>query len=785
MPIFQSFRDLRIQHKLLAGYSAVFILCIILGSMVVYSVVRETLESNIESELKNTTTSILNMVRTSAATSIKNHLRAVAEKNHDIAAYFHGQALAGHLTPNEARQRVAEIILSQSIGATGYVYCLDSTGIINVHPKQELIGANLSEYAFIREQTVRKDGYLEYDWMNPGEARARPKALYMNYFEPWDWIISVSSYREEFHELVNVDDFRDSILSLQFGQTGYSYIIDEQGNMVLHPQVSGNYLHAKDRNGLEFIKAICARKSGKITYSWENPGENRARDKLVIFNHIPEYQWIVASSSYLDEFYAPLNTMHRLILATVLMSFIIVLPLTLAISNSITTPLKQLMNHFSSGAGGNYSVRMERRSRDEIGRLANYFNQFMERLEAYSSSLENEIKERERLQHYLASIINSMPSVLVGVDRWGRVTQWNRAAEKATGVSSADARNQNLGRIYPLMQPLAGMVKEAIRERSVRQAEKVAYRLGGQIHYAAIMVYPLDIESLEGAVIRIDDVTARVRMEDTMVQTEKMLSVGGLAAGMAHEINNPLSGILQSTQNILRRLDPALDANHTVAAQCGTDLASIRGYLEARGISRFIDGIRQSGERASTTVADMLHFSRPSDARLVPTALEELMEKTVALAAHDYDLRKKYDFRQIEIIREYEDGLPPVPCVATEIGQVILNLLRNASQALGPADANEAAPRIVLRLSREPDFVRIEVEDNGPGMDAETCKRVFEPFFTTKDVGVGTGLGLSVSYFIVTSHHRGTMAVESAPGKGARFTLRLPWGGKTAPAGNP
>lgn len=785
MPIFQSFRDLRIQHKLLAGYSAVFILCITLGSLVVYSVVRQTLEANIESELKNTTTAILNMVRTSAATSIKNHLRAVAEKNHDIAAYFHGQALAGHLTQNEARQRVAEIILSQSIGATGYIYCLDSTGIINVHPKQELIGANLSEYAFIREQTVRKDGYLEYDWMNPGEARARPKALYMNYFEPWDWIISVSSYREEFHELVNVDDFRDSILSLQFGQTGYSYIIDEQGNMVLHPQVSGNYLHARDRNGLEFIKAICARKSGKITYSWENPGENRARDKLVIFNHIPEFQWIVASSSYLDEFYAPLNTMHSLILATVLMSFVIVLPLTLTISNSITTPLKQLMNHFSSGAGGNYSVRMERRSRDEIGRLANYFNQFMERLEAYSSSLENEIKEKERLQHYLASIINSMPSVLVGVDRWGRVTQWNRAAEKATGVSSAIARNQNLGHVSPLMQPLGDMVKEAIRERSVRQAEKVAYPMGGQMHYADIMVYPLDIETLEGAVIRIDDVTARVRMENTMVQTEKMLSVGGLAAGMAHEINNPLSGILQSAQNIVRRLDPALAENHTVAARFGTDLASIRGYLEARGISRFIDGIRQSGERASTTVADMLRFSRPSDARLVPTAMEELLEKTVALAAHDYDLRKKYDFRQIEIVREYEDGLPPVPCVATEIGQVILNLLRNASQAFGPVGATEDTPRITLRLSREPDFVCMEVKDNGPGMDEETRKRVFEPFFTTKDVGVGTGLGLSVSYFIVTSHHRGTMAVDSAPGKGARFTLRLPWGDKIPPAGKP
>ena len=919
MQLLQSFRDLRIQHKLLAGYSAVFILCITLGSFVIYSVVRQTLEANIQSELQNTTTTILNMVRTSAATSIKNHLRAVAEKNRDIAAHFHAQALAGAYSEEEARRRVAEIILSQPIGTTGYIYCLDSNGIIDVHPKKELIGADLSEFAFIREQMARKEGYLEYDWKNPGESHTRPKALYMTYFAPWDWIISVSSYREEFRELVNVDDFRDSILSLQFGKTGYSYIIDEQGNMVLHPQVSGNYLYVKDRNGREFIREICERKSGKITYSWENPGEHNPRDKLVIFNHIPEYHWIVASSSYLDEFYAPLKTMHRLVLATVLMSFIIVLPLTLTISNSITTPLKELMHHFSSGAAGNYRVRMQRRSRDEIGRLANYFNQFMERLEAYSSSLESEIHERERaeeaireseakyrelvenansiilrlstrgeitffnefaqhffghdekdilgrpflgtlipavdrggrplaaetqlvytspenhpsfeteairrngehawilwtnrairdargelvgslcigndvtaartaelemvrLQHYLASIIDSMPSVLVGVDRWCRITQWNRAAEKATGVKSREARHQNLEQVYPLLKPLSGMVHEAIRERKVRQAEKVAYPLGDQLRFADIMIYPLNIETMEGAVIRVDDVTARVRMEDTMVQTEKMLSVGGLAAGMAHEINNPLSGILQSAQNIVRRLDPSLGTNTAVAAQLDVDLAQIRRYLEERGILRFIEGIRQSGERASITVSDMLHFSRPSDARMAPTALDALLDKTVALAAHDYDLRKKHDFREIEIVRDFEAGLPLVPCVATEIGQVVLNLLRNASQAFGPGRSPEARPRITLRLCRENQYLRIEVEDNGPGMDEETRKRVFEPFFTTKDVGVGTGLGLSVSYFIITSHHQGAMTVDSAPGQGARFIMRLPLDNRAASA---
>ncbi len=905
------FRNLRIRHKLLAGYTLVFVLCLALGSMVVYTVVRRTLEQNIESELKNTTTTILNMVRTSAATSIKNHLRALAEKNLEIVAHFHQQALDGTLTPKIAQQRAREVLLSQTIGKTGYIYCLKSAGFMDVHPKKALLGEDLTRHAFIQEQQRRKEGYLEYDWKNPGETRSRPKALYMTYFEPWDWIVSASSYREEFRELVNVEDFRDSILSLQFGKTGYSYVIDEQGNMVLHPRVSGNYLHARDRDGNAFIREICARRSGKITYSWTNPGEDTARDKLVIFNHIPEFRWIVASSSYMDEFYEPLKNMRTLIIASVLILFILVVPLTLYISATITSPLQELMQHFSSGAAGDYHVRMGRESRDEIGQLARYFNQFMARLEVYSANLKTEIRERQkaeeairkseakyrelvenansiilrlntegritffnefaqtffgfreddiigrgvvgsiippasqsgqdlsaevqrifldpetvplfeneamrrngervliawtnrairdsagqrvgclwigndvtqtrqaeremsRMRLYFKSMIDSMPSVLVGADRKGRVSQWNRGAEKATGISFEAARGRDLAETFPLLQGKMDMVKQAIRLQAVRRAEKVPWTQGDQKKYADIMIYPLVSEDIQGAVIRVDDVTARVRMEDTMVQTEKMLSVGGLAAGMAHEINNPLSGMLQSAQNILRRVDPDLPLNREVAAECGTDLRQIGCYLEKRGITRFIEGIRLSGERASTTVADMLNFSRRSDSRIVPTRLDELLEKTVALAAHDYDLRKKYDFRQIEIRREFEDDLPEVACMPTEIEQVLLNLLRNASQAFQAAEQLPTAPEIVLRLKRSGRYVRIEVEDNGPGMDEETRKRVFEPFFTTKAVGVGTGLGLSVSYFIITSHHGGTMSVETVPGQGARFILHLP-----------
>ena len=115
-----------------------------------------------------------------------------------------------------------------------------------------------------------------------------------------------------------------------------------------------------------------------------------------------------------------------------------------------------------------------------------------------------------------------------------------------------------------------------------------------------------------------------------MVQTEKMLSVGGLAAGMAHEINNPLSGMLQSARISSDGWIRPWKKNNTIAVRCGTTLESIRAYLEERGIIRFIDGIRQSGERATTTVSDMLHFSRPSDSRMAPASLAELVDKTVA-----------------------------------------------------------------------------------------------------------------------------------------------------------
>lgn len=380
--------------------------------------------------------------------------------------------------------------------------------------------------------------------------------------------------------------------------------------------------------------------------------------------------------------------------------------------------------------------------------------------------------ELQRMRAYLKNIIDSMPSMLVSVDGEGRVTEWNASAERVTGVAAAQALGRRFGELLPQYAQQMHNVRRAIAERAPVRAERQPVVYAGETRFVDVMTYPLTANGAVGAVIRVDDVSERVRMEQMMVQTEKMMSVGGLAAGMAHEINNPLGVILQSCQNLRRRLGVELPANRRIAEEVGLDLDALQRYLGARGLDSFIEAIQEAGERAGRIVADMLAFSRRAETTFAPERVDVMLDAVMRLAASDYDLKKQYDFKQIEVVRHYDPGLPAVPCARTEIEQVLLNLVKNAAQAM--AEGGRRPSRLTLRTVREDDAVRIDIEDNGPGIETAAQRRIFEPFYTTKPVGVGTGLGLSVSYFIITDHHKGSLALESTPGEGSCFTIRLP-----------
>jgi PAS domain S-box-containing protein len=386
-------------------------------------------------------------------------------------------------------------------------------------------------------------------------------------------------------------------------------------------------------------------------------------------------------------------------------------------------------------------------------------------------------RELAATRGYLRDIIDSMPSLLVGLDPEGCVTHWNRVAAQVCKVPAEEAVGLGIGELFPFLADEVEAVKRAIRAREPFKRERLPYPVGGETRFADVVVYPLADEGTHGAVMRMDDVTERIRMEETMVQTEKMMSVGGVAAGMAHEINNPLGVIAQGCQNLLRRVSDEIPANLAAAEALGVDLGRIRAYLEEREFYRFLSGMQEAVARASQIVSDMLAFSRRSTSSFVPVPLRELIEEVLRLAGHDYDLKKSYDFRRIQIHLDYGPGSDEIRCDRTGIEQVLFNLLKNAAQAMAMASPGRA-PSITLRLRDEGARVRLEVEDNGPGMGDEVRHRLFEPFFTTKPVGIGTGLGLSVAYFIVTEQHRGTMEVVTAPGEGARFIIRLPRQGR-------
>jgi signal transduction histidine kinase len=169
----------------------------------------------------------------------------------------------------------------------------------------------------------------------------------------------------------------------------------------------------------------------------------------------------------------------------------------------------------------------------------------------------------------------------------------------------------------------------------------------------------------------------------------------------------------------------------------------------------------------------MLSFSRQEGTSRTPCDLAELVDETLALAENDYDLKSKHDFRNIRVLRDLPEDLPPLPCSRGQIEQVLLNLVRNAAHALSAMEPRRPDPTIRIAARAEGGQMVIEVQDNGPGL-SEQAKSASRALLHHQGPGPGHGLGLSVSYFIITRNHGGSFEVRSAPDQGARFVIRLP-----------
>jgi PAS domain S-box-containing protein len=271
----------------------------------------------------------------------------------------------------------------------------------------------------------------------------------------------------------------------------------------------------------------------------------------------------------------------------------------------------------------------------------------------------------------------------------------------------------------------------------------------------------------------ISDITEYKKTQELITQTEKIISLGGVTAGIAHEIRSPLSSIVQGVQVVQGRIYDNNPQNLQAARECNVSLESLREYMQRREIHDLLSHILEAGKRAGVIIQDMLSFSRKSIGDFSLQSLEAILDTTIAMARKDFSLKNDYNFKTIKIIKELDQEVPKVFCSASKIQQVFFNILKNGAEAM--AEDGTTAPRFTLRISRHRNMARVEIEDNGPGMDQKLQMKIFDPFFTTKDREKGTGLGLSVSYFIIKENHHGDLRVVSQPGHGTTFIIELPF----------
>ena len=685
MDIKRRFNGLRIRSKLLVSYCLVFILVIGMSSCIMYSILRRSIETNIESELKNSTEALLNMVRTAASVSIKNHLRAVAEKNLEMVQHYYGRYRSGAISEDEARQQATELLLSQKIGTTGYIACVSSTGIMKVHPRSPL-NIDISEHGFVQEMIRRKEGYLEYFWRNPDEPVARPKAMYMTYFEPWDWIIIAASYREEFNTLVNVDDFKNSVLSMHFGRTGYAFITDGHGTIIIHPKIQGVNIFENDDIPDEPLRTMLNRKSGKLIYSWRNPGETESREKVVIFNHIEEFNWIVAASSYLEEFYSPVRTIRYVIVFTLFASVLLILPLTFWISGRITNPLRGLIQRMRSGQGSRLPAHVCVPGLDEISQLTAYFNAYMDSLDRYSQSLQEEIAERKLVEAALRiseeryrSVIDATPDPIIVYDMKGHVTYLNPAFSDVFGWSLDECMGKRIDHFIPpgnweaARQRLAllqsGMMFDSIE---TRRLTKTGETIDVSIRGAAYR----DREGhLKGSVIAHRDVTELRRLE------KEVMDIGDRERQLiGQDLHDDLGPHLIGIEGLIKVL---INRIHQTAPEASDLAAQIAGLLR-----------------------DAINKTRHLARGLCP----------VYLVAHGLESSLRELAQNMETMFRISCVLH---CQASELIRdniVATHVFRIAQEALHNAIRHGKATHIEMVLSKKDETVALAIQDNGQGL---------------------------------------------------------------------
>jgi len=357
----------------------------------------------------------------------------------------------------------------------------------------------------------------------------------------------------------------------------------------------------------------------------------------------------------------------------------------------------------------------------------------------------------DRMEAYYANVVDSVGDGVIVLDNAGVVTLVNPAAEEMAGFSRRQALGKTFRDIFKDEVALNEMVAKTVASgMSVTDHENIVLKRGGKPIPVGASTSPLLKSTGEriGTILLMRDLTNVRELEEAVRQADRLSSLGALAAGLAHEIKNPLGGIKGAAQ-LLEMEFP--------------DNEDLREYIRV---------MLKEVQRVNLIVEELLALASPGRLKLTKVNLHRVLSDIVLLQRRAAD-----DGRQVSIQQYFDPSIPPILADESLLTQLFLNLIKNAHEAVGASGVVKVTSRVLADYSmtqkgdRRARMVAIDVADSGPGIPAEVLENMFTPFFTTKSKG--TGLGLAICQKIV-SEHRGMIRVDSDPARGTVFTVMLP-----------
>ncbi|UCD71878.1 MAG: PAS domain S-box protein [Syntrophobacterales bacterium] len=411
-----------------------------------------------------------------------------------------------------------------------------------------------------------------------------------------------------------------------------------------------------------------------------------------------------------------------------------------ALTFAITKPLKKLIEGVQSAAVGDFTKIIDVPSQYEFSQLVDAYNQML-------SSL-------KKSEEHLRKVFYAADDAIMTTDREGRVTLWSESSERMFGYGKNQIVGKDLSTLHsPKMKPdFIRIMQESAMKKGRWQGEIVYSNNKGHAFDGWCVMTTLTEETGEivGYLSVVRDMTEKKQMEMQLIQADKMASLGELAAGVAHEINNPLSGILSNAEFLQEEIPEESEERQE----------EIREIIE-------------NSQRIKTIVQDLLNFSRQRDSKTYTTLdISAVIASSLNLTEHQINLDR------IKIIKEIGETLPFVKGSFNQLEQVFINLLSNARYALNQKYPSPHEDKTLLIRTDQVEgdgrkYVRIEFIDRGIGIPEESMDKVLNPFFTTKEQGQGTGLGLSISFNIIQEHN-GAIRFESKEGEYTKVTVDLP-----------